>query len=226
MLQVLIIADECKQIKELSSLLIQSGFVVSSISPGENLDEVTLGRVADVVLVDVDGSLKDSDAWHRWQEIKPAQRVPVVIFVTREMLSYLDFSIGIDDFAIKPLDIMEVATRVKQILWRMSNINAGNIIRCGDLVMDIDSCDVSLKGRTIMLTFREYELLQCLMSKRGKTFSREALLNKVWGYDYYGGDRTVDVHIRRLRSKIDDVDHTFIETVRNVGYRFRAERSL
>ena len=72
-----------------------------------------------------------------------------------------------------------------------------------------------------MLTFREYELLKFLAGNRGRVFTREALLNKVWGYDYYGGDRTVDVHIRRLRSKTEDSNHAFIETVRNIGYRFK-----
>ena len=73
----------------------------------------------------------------------------------------------------------------------------------------------------IELTFKEYELLKFLASHQGRVYTREALLNKVWGYDYYGGDRTVDVHIRRLRSKIEDAKHTFIETVRNIGYRFK-----
>ena len=74
-----------------------------------------------------------------------------------------------------------------------------------------------------MLTFKEYELLKFLARTSGRVFTREALLNRVWGYDYYGGDRTVDVHIRRLRSKIEDSSHTFIETVRNIGYRFRKD---
>ena len=97
------------------------------------------------------------------------------------------------------------------------------LIRCGDLVIDLAKCEVSLSGRLIPLTFKEYELLRFLASNRGRVFTREALLNKVWGYDYYGGDRTVDVHIRRLRSKIEDPTHTFIETVRNIGYKFRDE---
>jgi DNA-binding response OmpR family regulator len=78
-------------------------------------------------------------------------------------------------------------------------------------------------GNPVMLTFREYELLKFLASNRGRVFTREALLNRVWGYDYYGGDRTVDVHIRRLRSKIEDASHTFIETVRNIGYKFNKD---
>ena len=77
--------------------------------------------------------------------------------------------------------------------------------------------------KVVELTFKEYELLKFLASNRGRVYTREALLNKVWGYDYYGGDRTVDVHVRRLRSKIEDSKRTFIETVRNIGYRFIKE---
>ena len=95
-----------------------------------------------------------------------------------------------------------------------------DIIRCGDLVIDSVKCEVSLSGKPIILTFKEYQLLKFLASNKGKVFTREALLNKVWGWDYYGGDRTVDVHIRRLRSKIEDINHSFIETIRNIGYRF------
>ena len=78
-----------------------------------------------------------------------------------------------------------------------------------------------MAGRLLALTFKEYELLKLLATNKGKVFTRESLLNEVWGYDYYGGDRTVDVHIRRLRSKIEDPTHTFIETVRNIGYKFK-----
>ena len=77
------------------------------------------------------------------------------------------------------------------------------------------------EGRIVELTFKEYELLKLLASNSGRVYSREALLDQIWGYDYYGGDRTVDVHVRRLRSKIEDSTHTFIETVRNIGYRFK-----
>jgi len=95
------------------------------------------------------------------------------------------------------------------------------IIKCGDLVIDLAKCQVSVGIRLVTLTFREYQLLKFLAGNQGKVFTRDALLDKVWGWDYYGGDRTVDVHIRRLRSKIEDRNHSFIETVRNIGYRFK-----
>jgi two-component system alkaline phosphatase synthesis response regulator PhoP len=93
-------------------------------------------------------------------------------------------------------------------------------VRCGDLVIDLDNCEVTVAGRLITLTFKEYELLRFMAAIPGRVFTRDALLDEVWGHDYFGGDRTVDVHIRRLRSKIEDSTHTFIDTVRNIGYRF------
>jgi two-component system alkaline phosphatase synthesis response regulator PhoP len=94
-------------------------------------------------------------------------------------------------------------------------------IRSGDLVINTQQYDVFLAGRTVLLTFKEYELLKLLASNPGRVFSREQLLEQVWGYQYFGGTRTVDVHVRRLRSKIEDATHTFVDTVWNVGYRFR-----
>ena len=107
------------------------------------------------------------------------------------------------------------------MLRRRANVDAENILRCGDLLVDLSNYKVMLEGRAIELTFKEYELLRFLASNPDKVFTREALLNRVWGYDYFGGARTVDVHIRRLRSKIEDRGHSFIETIRSVGYRFR-----
>jgi two-component system alkaline phosphatase synthesis response regulator PhoP len=111
--------------------------------------------------------------------------------------------------------------RIKRLLnKRNGNQDDGELIRFDGLIIDLAKCEVTVDSRVVALTFREYELLKFLASNKGRVYTRDALLNKVWGYDYYGGDRTVDVHIRRLRSKIDDAKHTFIETVRNIGYRF------
>ena len=101
-------------------------------------------------------------------------------------------------------------------------MDARNVLRCGDLEMDLANYTVQVGDRPVELTYKEYELLRVLATNPGRVLNRETLLNKVWGYDFYGGARTVDVHIRRLRFKIEDRHHSFIETVRNVGYRFHA----
>ena len=152
---------------------------------------------------------------HLIHGVKQECRIPVVALLSVETLGTLDSMMAIDDFLVNPYHAVEAAVRIKRVLWQTSYMDNGELIRCGDLITDLARCEVCLSGQLVPLTFKEFELL------RGRVFTREALLNKVWGYDYYGGDRTIDVHIRRLRSKIDNSTHTFIETVRNIGYKFK-----
>ena len=156
------------------------------------------------------------------QGLKLKRQPPIIALASKETLNSLDIEL-VDDFVIRPYDVGELALRIKRLLKRTKSIDTGEVIKCGDLLIDLARCETSVRGRLVVLTFREYELLKFLAKSRGRVFTREALLNKVWGYDYYGGDRTVDVHIRRLRSKIEDPEHTFIETVRNIGYRLRQD---
>ncbi|MFC2060806.1 response regulator transcription factor, partial [Chloroflexota bacterium] len=110
-----------------------------------------------------------------------------------------------DDFLISPYDDRELVLRIKRLLNNgIESLDSGELIKCDDLIIDLAKCEVTMERKVVELTFKEYELLKFLASNRGRVYTREALLNKVWGYDYYGGDRTVDVHVRRLRSKIED----------------------
>ena len=110
--------------------------------------------------------------------------------------------------------------RIKLLLWKNNRVDAEQLIKVGDLVVDQANYAVTIAGQPLELTFKEYELLRFLATHRGRVFTREALLNQVWGYDYYGGNRTVDVHIRRIRAKLGTPYEDLVETVRNVGYRF------
>ena len=143
-----------------------------------------------------------------------------IAVVRSDQLATFDFSVGFDDFIVHPALPDEIAARVRHAIWLKSGIDSDNTLTAGDLKIDLANYKVYVGGRPIDLTYKEYELLRFLATNQDKVFTREALLNRVWGYDFYGGARTVDVHIRRLRSKIEDATHTFIETVRNVGYRF------
>ena len=221
MLKLLIIAYETEQIREMISGLVESGFICSVVPSDENAVEQVTEQAPDLVLIAMEGLSDFSWERHLTYGVKQAGRIPVVALLSVEALGILDSAITIDDFLVEPWDAIEAAVRIKRVLRRTSNIDNGELIRCGDLVIDLAQCEVCLNEQLIPLTFKEYELLRFLASNKGRVFSRDALLNKVWGYDYYGGDRTIDVHIRRLRSKIDDPTHTFIETVRNIGYKFR-----
>jgi DNA-binding response OmpR family regulator len=218
----LIIANDATKARELDSGLTQMGFDCLIAGNTKNMVETAKRQAFDVVLVDIDGLLTSSWAKStlgQLREKKSDKHLPIIALMPGEMLNGIDSNLEIDDFVVSPFDLPELVVRVKRTLRRTNNIDNQDLIRCGDLMIDLAKCEVSVNGRLTILTFKEYELLKFLMSNRGKVFTREALLNQVWGYDYYGGDRTVDVHIRRLRSKIEDATHTFIETVRNIGYK-------
>ncbi len=218
-----IVAHENGQITRLSSELAQKGFNCWVAPTAKEALEKVAERAPDLVLIAMDGLQADSGMRHVARRIKQEGHLPVIALFSKMALDGLDSTISIDDFVVEPWDANEVAVRAQRILWRRDGIDRGESIQCGDLVIDMGQCQVSVAGRLVVLTFKEYELLRFLASNTGQVFSRDMLLNRVWGYDYYGGDRTVDVHIRRLRSKIEDPTHTFIETVRNIGYRFKSD---
>ena len=147
--------------------------------------------------------------------------LPTMLVVDATFLPQYDPTINPDDFIIAPLNASELMARVGQIVFRRNGRNADQVVRVGELTIDLQSYEVTMGGRRISLTYKEFQLLTLLASNPGRVYTREALLNQVWGYDYLGGTRTVDVHIRRLRSKVEDPDHLFVETIWNVGYRFR-----
>ena len=172
----------------------------------------------DVVLLDT-AALPSVELSECLERCKQAE-VPVIALVPARDLADFDEVMDVDDFVAAPPAAAELVTRVRRVLARSRTDEGQGLIRAGDLVINPTSYQVSLKGSHVELRFKEYELLVLLATNPGRAFSRESLLNRIWGYHYYGGIRTVDVHIRRLRSKLQDADQPLIETVWNVGYRF------
>ena len=148
--------------------------------------------------------------------------IPVIGLATAQQIDAFDPVRDIEDFVRKGAPPEDLVARVRRVIWKNDRVDSRNVLAVGDLVMDLANYTVQVAGRSVDLTYKEYELLRYLATNRERVFSRETLLSNVWGYDFYGGARTVDVHVRRLRSKIEDRHRTFIETVRNVGYRFKA----
>ena len=200
-------------------LLAEQGIDAVFASTEAVLESIRADSPPQVVLVDT-SVMSHSDLRHfvlRCSQMK----LPVIALVPGHQLSDMDAGLGVSDFVVTPPNPAELVTRARHALWRTRSQEGADVIRVGDLVIDPTSYEVSLKGRRIDLRFKEYELLRLMAANPGRVYSREALLNQVWGYDYFGGTRTVDVHIRRLRSKIEDADHSFIDTIWQVGYRFR-----
>ena len=152
--------------------------------------------------------------------------VPVVALLPTVDLFGVDPAIGKFEVCFPPYSGPELMIRMHVAESRAGVGAASNLINRGELTIDCDRYEVSISGRIINLTYKEFKLLEYLASNPGRVFTREALLRSVWGYDYFGGTRTVDVHVRRLRSKIDSAPNRFIETVWNVGYRFRAAEAV
>ncbi|HEX5370351.1 MAG TPA: response regulator transcription factor [Dehalococcoidia bacterium] len=148
------------------------------------------------------------------------QRAPLLLLMRQEQIVAMDATWPADDFAVLPVATDELGLRLRRAIWRKTGVDSANILRSDDLLLDLANYKVFVSEQPVSLTFKEFELLRFLMTNRGKVFTREALLNRVWGYEYFGGARTVDVHIRRLRAKIETGTTVYIETVRNVGYRF------
>jgi DNA-binding response OmpR family regulator len=184
--------------------------------------ETLLVDPPDIILLDLDSTGEDQDVKELVRKAQKGEGAAVMGLVGQEHLAHLDLTLGLDDFVLRGASTADVSARIRQVLWKKARVDAKNVIKCGDLVMDLANYTVYVAGRPVDLTYKEYELLRFLATNPDRVFSREVLLNKVWGYDFYGGARTVDVHVRRLRSKIEDRHRIFIETVRNVGYRFRS----
>lgn len=225
MLRLLLITPEIKKLTGLGESLEQNGFVCSTISYNNGLKESLTRQLPDLLLVEIEGNLPDSRIWELIQDMKRQRHLPTIALVSEKTLDSVEGHHDLDDFITSPYDIKELVLRINRLLGKAEDGAGNELIKCDALVVDLGKCEVTVEGRIIELTFKEYELLKFLASNKGRVYTREALLNKVWGYDYLGGDRTVDVHIRRLRSKIEDSRHTFIETVRNIGYRFISDNS-
>ena len=148
-------------------------------------------------------------------------KMPVVAVVSREALEAYDPSLNPDELIVHPLSDSELLVRIKQAIYRVNGPMGSQVLRLGEMSIDLERYDVTVAGRRVSLTYKEFQLLVLLASNPGRVYSRENLLSQIWGYDYLGGTRTVDVHVRRLRSKIEAPGRSFIETIYLVGYRFK-----
>lgn len=157
-------------------------------------------------------------------QFPPLAETPTLLVVAVPRLSALDFSAGFDDFILRPLVPAELYGRLRQLDWHSSAFGSDEVIKIADLVIDVSGYDVFLGGRRLDFTHQEFELLRFLAQNRGRVFTRDQLLQKVWGYQYTGGTRTVDIHVRRLRAKLGPTVGALIATVRHVGYKMRAAR--
>jgi two-component system alkaline phosphatase synthesis response regulator PhoP len=221
---LLVISDDWANKKALKSELLTRGIRVSPVSSVEFFREAFAPpRQLDAVVVDLERCASEhAKLCHALKRERPLKELPLVLLVTPEQLGRLDVAWGFDDYLTLPITGTRLAERLKFLLWKLHKVELKNGFSHGGLVIDFERYEVHVHGEPIDLTYKEFELLKFLATNPGKVFTREVLLDKVWGYDFYGGTRTVDVHIRRLRAKLEAGPATYIETVRHVGYKFLA----
>ena len=222
MYRVLLITDDATNKRPLKSGLLERGFGVHPTGSAELLkDDFTAPEKLDVVVVDLERcATETSKLCHTIKRERPLKELPLILLVPEERLGQLDFGWGADDYLTLPVSTRRLAERIRFIMWKLNKVELKNGLHLGELSIDFERYEVHIKGEPVDLTYKEFELLKFLAAHPGRVFSREALLDKVWGYDYYGGTRTVDVHIRRLRAKIEVHGQMYIDTIRNVGYKF------
>lgn len=226
--KVLVVDDEKLIVKGIRFSLEQDGMEVTCAYDGEEALRLAHETEFDIILLDI--MLPKMSGTEVCQQIREFSGVPIVMLTAKsdDMDKIMGLEYGADDYITKPFNILEVKARIKAIMRRTANRTAvrqeSNIIESGDMRMDPDSRRVTISGKEVNLTAKEFDVLELLIKNPNKVYSREKLLNLIWGADYPGDVRTVDVHIRRLREKIETnpSDPRYVHTKWGVGYFFRA----
>ena len=223
--RILLVDDEPRLLKGLRFTLEQEGYETLTAMDGEEALNVFFDNQVDLILLDV--MLPKMDGIQVCQRIRETSNVPIIMLTAKgeDMDKILGLEYGADDYMTKPFNILEVKARIKSILRRASQpVTTENrkVIRVHDMEVNVINRSVTLGGKDVRLTAKEFDLLQLFITNRGKVFSRETMLETVWKYDYMGDARTVDMHIRRLREKIErnPAQPEFIFTKWGVGYYF------
>ncbi|MBX3248893.1 MAG: response regulator transcription factor [Myxococcales bacterium] len=222
---ILVVGPEAKHEREGSAadVLRQLGCRIRVCDLWDSLDDPAFGREPPAaILVEAEDEVDAGRAaLQRLRAVKPLVEVPALIAVSVSGLGRLDTNDGFDDFVLVPYVPAELYLRVRRAEWKRSDFSGQERIKMGALCIDLAAHEVTVDGRAVQLTHQEFALLRFLTQQRGRVFSRQQLLERVWGVDYYGSSRTVDIHIRRLRMKLGSAVDS-LETVRGVGYKIKA----
>jgi DNA-binding response OmpR family regulator len=226
--KILIVDDEPHIVELVKYNLLQEGYDVVTAHDGS--EAVTRAHDAHPDLIILDLMLPYVDGLEVCRRIRRESSVPIIMLTAKdgELSRVVGLEIGADDYVTKPFSPRELTARVRAILRRAAREDApptSGPLRGGRLTLNPETHDVTLDGRAVDLTAKEFELLHVVMSHPNRVFTRDFLLEHIWGYDYYGSTRTVDMHISRLREKIEDdpASPSHIVTIRGVGYKFKAD---
>ena len=222
-LKILVVDDESRMRKLVKDFLTKKNFQVLEAGNGEEAMDIFYEE-KDIALIILDVMMPKMDGWEVCREIRKNSKVPIIMLTARsdERDELLGFDLGVDEYISKPFSPKILVARVEAILRRTGQNNPEDVISAGGIVIDKAAHLATVDGKPMELSFKEFELLTYFLENQGIALSREKILNSVWNYDYFGDTRTIDTHVKKLRSKMGDKGE-YIKTVWGMGYKFEVD---
>ena len=222
-LKILVVDDESRMRKLVKDFLIKKNFQVLEAGNGEEAMDIFYEE-KDIALIILDVMMPKMDGWEVCREIRKNSKVPIIMLTARsdERDELLGFDLGVDEYISKPFSPKILVARVEAILRRTGQSNPEDVLSAGGIVIDKAAHLATVDGNPMDLSFKEFELLTYFLENEGIALSREKILNSVWNYDYFGDARTIDTHVKKLRSKMGDKGE-YIKTVWGMGYKFEVD---
>ena len=222
-LKILVVDDESRMRKLVKDFLTKKNFQVLEAGNGEEAMDIFYEE-KDIALIILDVMMPKMDGWEVCREIHKNSKVPIIMLTARsdERDELLGFDLGVDEYISKPFSPKILVARVEAILRRTGQNNPEDVISAGGIVIDKAAHLATVDGKPMELSFKEFELLTYFLENQGIALSREKILNSVWNYDYFGDARTIDTHVKKLRSKMGDKGE-YIKTVWGMGYKFEVD---
>ena len=219
-LKVLVVDDESRMRKLVRDFLVKKDFEVLEAGDGAEAIDIFF-ETKDIALVILDVMMPKMDGWQVCREIRKYSKVPIIMLTAKsdERDELLGFELGVDEYISKPFSPKILVARVEAILRRINAINPEDVLKAGAIEINKAAHQVLIDGKSVDLSYKEFELLTYFVENQGIALSREKILNSVWNYDYYGDARTVDTHVKKLRSKLGKRGD-YIKTIWGMGYKF------
>ena len=221
-LKILVVDDESRMRKLVKDFLVKNNYEVMEAEDGSAALDIFF-RQKDIALVILDVMMPKVDGWEVCREIRAYSKVPIIMLTAKsdERDELHGFQLGVDEYISKPFSPKILVARVEAILRRTNQVNVDEVIQAGGIQMNKAAHIVLIDGKQIDLSYKEFELLAYFMENKGLALSREKILNSVWNYDYFGDARTIDTHVKKLRSKMGSKGE-LIKTIWGMGYKFEA----
>lgn len=224
-IKILVVDDESRMRKLVRDFLEREGFIVLEAEDGLAAMDIFY-QEKDIALIILDVMMPNMDGWQVCREVRQSSQVPIIMLTARseERDELQGFELGVDEYISKPFSPKILVARVEAILRRSNALNPESVVNAGEIVIDKAAHQVTIDGKNIELSYKEFELLSYFVENQGIALSREKILNNVWNYDYFGDARTIDTHVKKLRSKLGDKGN-YIKTIWGMGYKFEVEQA-